>query len=306
MEIQESKIMKFQEFLEKIPPGREVEVSDAFSQPVHPAPPLTSPGSRAPRVLKRDIWLSKPELKLYCDSEICKGERSFNSNYEAEKDGLDDEINNYKFMVYNCNNCGKYIKVFAIRILPLKNNSKVFKFGELPWFGPPTPPRAITLMGEDKKLFHKGQRAENQSMGIGAFVYYRRVVENQKNRIFDEIIRATKKIAPDHPVIQELKAAKKETQFKNAVEKIQKALPESFLINGHNPLTLLHNALSKGLHNYQDDDCLERASDVRKILFEFAEKLGEALKEKAGIDAAVKRLAEEWKNKRNDNQNQEP
>lgn len=290
MEIQESKIKTFQEFLEKIPPGREVEVSDAFSQPVRPAPPLTSPGSWAPRVLKRDIWLSKPELKLYCDSEICKGERSFNSNYEAEKDGLDDEINNYKFMVYNCNNCGKYIKVFAIRILPLKNNSKVFKFGEFPWFGSPTPPRLITIIREDKELFCKGRAAEDQSMGMGAFAYYRRVVENQKNRIFDKIISATKKIDPDAPIIQELEAAKKETQFKNAVKKIKNKLPESLRIKGSNPLTLLHKALSIGLHNDNDDECLKRAGFIRTILFEFVDKLGHALKEDAGIDAAVKEL----------------
>ena len=57
-----------------------------------------------------------------------------------------------------------------------------------PPFGPPTPARVITLIGPDKEYYLKGRRAENQGMGIGAFSYYRRVVENQKNRIIDEVI----------------------------------------------------------------------------------------------------------------------
>lgn len=266
MEIQESKVPIFQEFLEKIPPGREVEVSDALAQPKRPAPPLTGPGSWVPSVVKRELWLSRPELTLYCDSEKCKRDMSFSSNNDPDKDGLNDEINNNKFMVYTCNNCNKYIKVFAIRIQPSQKNSKVFKFGEFPYFGPPTPPRLITIIRDDKELFVKGLSTENQGFGMGAFAYYRRVVENQKDRIFDEFISATKKISPNNPIIQELEAGKKETQFNNAVKKIKKALPESLLIKGHNPLTLLYNALSTGLHNYNDDDCLELAGDIRNIL----------------------------------------
>lgn len=288
METQKSNFMTFKEFLEKVPPGREVEVSDAIAQPKRPAPPLTGPGSWVPSVVKRDIWLFKPEINLYC--EECKGMRLFNTYFDDEKIELIDESKNYEFIFYNCKNCQIYEKIFAISILPLKNSSRVFKFGEQPCFGPPTPSRAITLIGGDKELFHKGQRAEGQSMGIAAFAYYRRVIENQKNRIFEAIIHATKKIVPDNPIIQELEAAKKETQFIKGIDTIKKALPESLLIQGHNPLNLLHNALSKGLHNYNDNECLELAGDIREILFEFAEKLGEALKDKARIDAAVKRL----------------
>lgn len=291
MEAQEPKT--FKEFLEKSPPGREVEVSDAFTQPKLPPPPLSSAGSYVRSNVKRDLCLLKPELELYCDNEKCKREMSFNSNNDPGKDGLNDEINNYKFMRYTCNNCKKYIKVFAVRIQPLQKNSKVFKFGEFPYFGPPTPALAITLIGGDKELFHKGQRAEDQGLGIGAFAYYRRVVENQKNRIFDVIIRATKKISPDDPVIPELEAAKNENQFINAVGRIKKALPESLLIKGYNPLTLLHNALSKRLHNCSDDECLQFASDIRRVLFLFAKKLGEVIKDQAEIDAAVERLTKD-------------
>jgi hypothetical protein len=33
------------------------------------------------------------------------------------------------------------------------------------------------------------------------------------------------------------------------------------LIDGHNPLLLLHDLLSEGVHQFSDSECLERAQD---------------------------------------------
>jgi hypothetical protein len=135
-------------------------------------------------------------------------------------------------------------------------------------------------------------------MGIGALTYYMRVVENQKNRIFDEIIRVIgKTISPDEPVIQELENAKKEPRFTKAVQTIKQALPQSLFINGKNPLVLLRSALSQGVHDHTDDECLELASSIRIVLIEFAEVLGQALKEKAELDKAKKKLRKLKQNK---------
>lgn len=298
---EKAKLITFKEFLEHVPPGQDVEVSDAFSQLEPPAAPLGRSGDIFHSLIaqRRNIWLLKPQLSIYCDSEECKGIRFLNSN---DKAGSLNEDVNHIFIIYNCNNCRKSSKIFAIRILPLKSDSKVFKFGEDPPFGPPTPARAITLIGPNKELFLTGRRAENQGMGIGAFAYYRRVVENQKNRIFDAVIQATKKISPGNPVIQELEKAKSETQFIKAVEAIKLALPESLLINGQNSLKLLHSALSEGLHELPDAECLELASSIRTVLSGFADRLGQALEKKTELDDAVIRLAKGRVKKGNDKQ----
>ena len=127
-------------------------------------------------------------------------------------------------------------------------------------------------------------------MGIGAFAYYRRMIENQKNKIIDEIIRVVQKIAPGDPVIKELEDAKKETQFINAIKSIKHGLPQALLINSQNPLALLHSALSEGLHTFEEKECLEIAGSIRTVLIEFADRLGQALKEEAELNAAVNRL----------------
>ena len=165
-----------------------------------------------------------------------------------------------------------------------------YKLGELPIYGPPTPSRLISLIGPDRETFLKGRRCENQGLGIGAFVHYRRVVENQKARILDEIIKVSEKIGASSAVIEKLSNAKTEPQFKKALESVKDALPPVLLINGQNPLTLLHSALSKGLHAQTDEHCLGIAHAVRVVLTELSDRLGQALKDEAELRNAISLL----------------
>jgi hypothetical protein len=172
----------------------------------------------------------------------------------------------------------------------LSEDGHCFKYGELPAFGPPTPARLIKLFGTDRELFLQGRRCENQGLGIGAFTYYRRVVENQKNRIFKEIIRVADKIGAPAAMLETLTSAMNETQFSKALDSVKDAIPQALLVNGHNPITLLHSALSGGVHEHTDEECLELAQAVRVVLVELAERLGGALKDEVELQTAVSRL----------------
>jgi hypothetical protein len=46
-----------------------------------------------------------------------------------------------------------------------------------------------------------------------------------------------------------------------------------------------------GLHNQSDEKCLELAKDIRLILAEMSELLGQALKDERELKEAVSRLA---------------
>jgi hypothetical protein len=116
------------------------------------------------------------------------------------------------------------------------------------------------------------------------------VVENQKNRLLDQIIRAAKRRNAGQDVIDTLTKAKDETQFSKAVENIKGALPNALRIKGHNPLTLLHNALSKGLHANSDEECLNLAHHIRVILGELAENLSQVLRDDREVDEAIDHL----------------
>lgn len=266
------------EFLEGIPPSQITAVSEV-------AKPLIS----GMGMIYAYEFLT-PEIQLHCADEACNGTRFFRCT--TSPPNIPHE--NYKFfyVTYLCSNCRRQEKTFSLAVQCDKDSTsgKCYKFGELPMYGPPTSARLIKLIGPDRETFLKGRRCENQGLGVGAFVYYRRVVENQKNRILDEIIKVSNKIGADADLIAALEDAKQETQFSKALASVKDAMPQALLINGHNPLTLLYSALSDGLHDQTDEHCLDIASSVRVVLGELSERLSQALKDEAELNNALGKL----------------
>jgi hypothetical protein len=163
--------MLFKTFLETVPPTRQLMVSAAVSAETLPK-----------RVTR--IRLETPQLSLHCKNEHCKGVRFFRYH---EGDRSIDEPNTQTdhYVTYICSNCRTSLKTFSLRIQNKGTNNAAalaYKFGEIPVFGPETPPRLLELLDDQREIFLKGRRCENQGLGIGAFGYYRRVVEHQKNR----------------------------------------------------------------------------------------------------------------------------
>ena len=270
---QEITAVTFSDFLENIPPSTTTKISVLAKSSNHSYKLLT------------------PEIQLHCPDETCNGTRFFRCTNRNDTFLLNNTYN-FIYLSYICSNCRKTIKTFSIAAKKdtTSNSGECYKFGEIPLYGPPTPSRLIKLIGPDREMFLKGRRCENQGLGIGAFVYYRRVVENQKNRILDEIIKVSTKLNTDEEIINKLREAKKETQFSKALSSVKEAVPQTLLINGHNPLTLLHSALSNGLHDQTDEHCLEIASSIRVVLGELSERLSQALKDEAELNSALSKL----------------
>ncbi|MBK9176243.1 MAG: hypothetical protein IPM46_07885 [Flavobacteriales bacterium] len=242
--------------------------------------------------------LAAPEIQLHCPSEHCNGMRFFRRKSEhsiyLEKDGW-----TLDYVTYLCSNCQTEEKIFSMAIELKEYNGTTtsvqgiatcYKFGELPTFGPPVPARLISLIGPDREIFLKGRRCENQGLGIGAFIYYRRVVENQKKRILSEILKVLEKVDGSPDKIEKVKKAIDETQFKKALEMVKDAIPQVLLINGYNPMTLLHGALSDGVHERSDEHCMELATSIRVVLGELSERLSQALKDEAELQKALSHL----------------
>lgn len=262
-------------FLETQPPESGVEVTGAV------------------QISGNSVEVSTSPIQLHCESPECNGTHWFNH----VKGDVYLAPNEWRsgIAVYRCRHCTQTVKAFGLYVR-LHNDGKTvdaYKIGENPPFGPPTPSRVISLIGPDRELFLKGRRAENRALGIGAFAYYRRVVENQKNRIIDEMEKVARKIDAKPEVFAMFEAAKKETQFSKAVDEMKQALPDGLLINRHNPLKLLHAALSKGMHDEDDATCLALAQSIRVLLTELAERISTALKEDAELTDAVSRLLQQ-------------
>lgn len=274
------RLYTMKEFFEEVPPGRDALIENLAKQT----------GSF---VGANDLVL--PEINLYCDDDTCNGFRIFRSRNDIQ---LTAENNENIFVYYVCKNCGKNNKIYALwsHLNKDRKTGILYKYGEIPEFGPPTPSKLVSVLGAEKDYYFKGHRAENQGLGIAAFAYYRRVVEHQKNKIFDEIIRTVKKVdSKNKELLDELENAKRETQFTKAVDSIKHGIPQTLLIDGHNPLTLLHGALSDGLHERTDEECLELATSIRIILTDLVERMANAVKDSSELKTALSRILQHKK-----------
>ena len=249
-----NKAILWEEFLASHPPGAILPIFQIATRKASGTSPASFP--------VMNYFLRTPDVRLYCDNEACKRAQFFQCENSSIQLVADQWLQT--FLTYQCCNCQKSFKSFAVEVKCSRGgeNGEAMKFGEWPPFGPHVTSRVITLIGGDRELFLAGRRAESQGMGIGAFAYYRRVVENQKVKIINEIIKVAKRIKASEKMIQILESARDETQFTAAIESIKSAIPQVLLINGHNPLTLLHKALSEGLHAQSDGECLQLATST--------------------------------------------
>lgn len=272
--------IKWEDFLANVPPGKEKNIINLMVR-----------GIAGEQSYIRDV--SEPEIQIYCDDNACKKLMYFKCEYCFQTDEQYLGQWHERIFYYRCKNCEFTQKIIVARIQTNDKtpDGKAMKIGEWPPFGPHVPPKVITIIGPDRDLFLMGRRAESQSMGIGAFAYYRRVVENQKNRILDEIIRVSIKINAPAETIEKIESAKKETHFSKSIDLIKDAMPPTLLIDGNqNPMTLLYKALSQGLHSKSDEECLESAKSIRVVLTDLSERIAMALKENADLKDAVSQL----------------
>jgi hypothetical protein len=172
--VQPEEAISFAQFLESVSPGQVRKVMTPLT--VH----------AVEQGVPTRFRLGLPEIQLHCPSDTCNGERFFRADDDDNHILFRAGKWNFSYVQYKCANCQKDIRTFALAIsVQIDAAEKVtslhsYKFGELPPYGPPTPSRLISLLGSGRELFLKGRRCEMQGLGIGAFVYYRRVVENQK------------------------------------------------------------------------------------------------------------------------------
>lgn len=234
--------------------------------------------------------LSQPALQMYCYSEACAGYRFFDLSSSSHLHPA--TTVQYIFMTYKCRNCRKSPKTFALRAMSIDSGSPsvVIKMGEFPFYGSQISPKLLALIESARETFLQGHRAENAGFGIGAFSYYKRVVENQRNKFIREIANIAKQSGADEQALRQFEKAGKEIKFNQAIEEIKGLIPHSLLIHGQNPLRLLHNALTEGFHSQTDKECLEIAASIRIILTELAERISSAMQDNGELSSAVNRL----------------
>jgi hypothetical protein len=242
----------------------------------------------------RHPYIEFPEdIRAHCEHPKCEGVRRFE---KIDSDNYSLESTRYAHASFRCTNCQEKTKLFTLKVElgrgagTTVTSAYCTKVYQDPPFGAPIPKRLFALIGEDnREHFLNARRAIARSLGIGAYAYYRRIVENTKFDLVSSILEVAKATNAPTEQIELLEAAKKESQFSKAMDilKAQSAIPSVLLIDGHNPLALLHDLLSQGIHQLADSECLERAKEAEIILSEIAERMQIALTERKAVKSVI-------------------
>lgn len=241
-----------------------------------------------------EVAARSPDLTIECTK--CAGPRVFHHESSAHLKPADGSGTHALWFRYACRNCRVFRRLFSVLIGVSDSaadgspNCSAVKVAEWPVLDDRMPDRALKLLGADRALFLQGRTAEKRGLGIGAMTYYRRVVERQKARIVQSIIDAAGLLGAAPEVMKDLEWARDSWRFEETMDHFKDAMPDGLRIAGQNPLRLLHDALSDGVHNLSDAECLKRADAARTVLIALAERIEFATKEEAGLHDAVKTL----------------
>ena len=283
----ESPTIAWAEFLTTLPPGVEYHIKDLCTIEDNSVGGINKSTSKQP-------------VKFYCPNEHCETEQIFDcvkrvSFYTREEAGED-------FIAYCCRNCRTITKKFAIIGQPDPGRTlsgRAIRIGEYPRRITASVAKVKKLLAKDEvsiREFDQGLASESQGFGVGAFTYYRRVVWRQWKALLVDILKVAEETHADQKSIDLLKEAMKEPKFTAAVASIKDAIPPMLLIQGqHNPMTVLHDATSAGIHDlsdFSDAECLKNATYVRDVLTELAERMSFALKDRTAVNNAVYKLSQ--------------
>jgi hypothetical protein len=203
------------------------------------------------------------EISLFCTNEKCNKQQLWHAQiYTGEqKSGWNEKE-------YKCKNCGQNVTRYYFYWWGSASSSRFFKVGQYPPLQTEPPARlAKRLSRTDLDLYRKALTSRNNSYGLGALAYLRRIVENKMNDLLD-LLRQAAEDAGREGELEKIEEVKRSWRFDDKITYAAKALPRHLKPQGNNPLDALHDLASDGIHNRPEDECLEMF-DRCKAAFEY-------------------------------------
>jgi hypothetical protein len=189
-------------------------------------------------------------------------------------------------LVFHCRNCGtpfhvwfywefgKWSAADSLRLLRSRGTpaspddvpTGVFRFqkvGQSPAPSVTVPQDLSQALGAHAELYRRALICRNQSFGIGAHAYFRRVVEETMNEMLTLLAAALTEEGADDETIKRVETAKGERIFEKKAEVAADALPDRLKPGGFNPFRSLHSLYSEHVHEKTDQECVAIVDQMR-------------------------------------------
>lgn len=239
-------------------------------------------------------------VKLNMDCQRCESSQTFAMNHtyyqgfkysNAECDGV------VLKLVFLCAHCETFERLFFIKIHDghLNDDSWYMKVGQYPAWYASAEPNIEKLLGRHSSYYRKALNCESHDYGIGAFGYYRRIVEEVIDELLNQIVNllSEDELAAYNVALEKTKVT---TVTADKIALVKDLLPPILRPNGMNPLGLLHSTLSEGLHAESDEECLELAGTCREVLVFLVSQISATKQATKTFTDSIKKLLDKKNN----------
>ncbi len=190
---------------------------------------------------------------------------------------------------YICAACKQYGRLFFLETGRDGDHRFIRKLGQNPDWQAAISPDVASALGNHAFLFQRGADCEASGYGVGAFAYYRRVVELVIEGLLERVASLLDGEVRDR-YLSALERTRSISAAENKIALVKDLLPATLRPQGLNPLDLLYGALSEGLHAQTDEQCLDIAATISQSLVFLVQELRRSEKAQHTFTESMRKL----------------
>jgi len=179
---------------------------------------------KKPRVNRSSLWIG--EIEAYCD--VCEQSRPF-QDIRPQGGGAGRAVSALKsgtsYFQFSCVSCQKSHREYLVEQVLDDENIRLQKYGELPRTKLIRNRILQKFLKDDLDNYEKAIVCLSHEYGIAAFAYYRRVVENNINRLLDLVEADAQSSDVGQEVLDAIGQLRKEKPMSEKIKVANLALP---------------------------------------------------------------------------------
>ncbi len=240
-------------------------------------------------------YFDREHIAINMPCFVCSSHQTFNITSRFSIESMSEQlIGKTRLVKYMCTSCGRFTIDFLILFLTQEDEEEshltLTKVGQYPAWSIEIDKDLEINLGSRAAFYKKGLISESQGYGIGAFAYYRRVVEG----VIDELLEAIEDLIETEnereKYRQALKQVKNEIVAEKKIKLVQDLLPSTLRTDDYNPLKILYKELSTGLHSQTDKECLKKSELIRDVLIFLVTQVNGTRNRKRKFTSAMQKL----------------
>ena len=237
------------------------------------------------------------QIEMECPT--CKQSRPFDCKMIGDDNNLDDNYPDDDYFVtkltsrfyaflFQCHTCASSEYAFLIEVDIEK--SELQKIGQSSsWYSIYDDKIINKFLKKDATFFKNALKCQSHGYGIGAFSYYRRVLENSIEKILKSI-RSVLESEGSLEGVKKINEALEKSSMEDKIDIAKDEIPISLTPGGKNPLKIIYHCLSIGIHNLSEDECLDNSEHIRVALSYLIKTLSQRNEEQKTYTEALNNL----------------